>query len=99
MNTLIRTDKPQGERLFWQMNKTELRQYIDGHHAAQQFDADFDIACRVFNERFADITRERVEAIALEHLLDIPGVSQRDAEDAADRIARRVETIAKTVRA
>jgi len=42
------------EDAFRAMRKTELRAYIDGCHRDRAYDADFELACRVFNDRHRD---------------------------------------------
>ncbi len=37
---------------FDAMTRAELREFIDGCHAARAYDALSDAACRVFNDRF-----------------------------------------------
>jgi hypothetical protein len=41
-----------GASRFYAMPKAELRAFIDGCHASRQFDATFERACLVFNNRF-----------------------------------------------
>lgn len=42
------------EKTFRAMKKTDLRAYIDGCHRDRVFDADFELACRIFNDEFRD---------------------------------------------
>jgi len=37
--------------MFEKMSKSELRVYIDGCHESKEYGSDFEVACRVFNDR------------------------------------------------
>lgn len=39
-------------KTFAAMSKTELRAFIDSCHAARRYNAEFELACRIFNDRF-----------------------------------------------
>lgn len=87
--------------MFEKMSKSELRAYIDGCHANKEYGSDFEVACRVFNDRHDGVALTPEQFAALQRyashhgrhwksqLLDDWGTG-RDAEQSDGSLLRQI---------
>ncbi len=59
--------------VFEAMSKQELRAYIDGCHASRDYGSDFEIACRVFNDRHRHVALTPEQFAALQRYAEKHG--------------------------
>ena len=52
--------------MFEEMSQSELRAYIDGCHANQEYGSDFEAACRTFNDRYRGVALTSAQFSALQ---------------------------------
>ncbi|MDP2432286.1 MAG: hypothetical protein Q8O33_09655 [Pseudomonadota bacterium] len=52
--------------MFKKMSNSELRAFIDGCHASKDYGSDFEVACRVFNDRHDGVALTAEQFAALQ---------------------------------
>lgn len=87
--------------MFNAMSKSELRAFIDGCHASKDYGGDFDVACRVYNDRHRGVALTPEQFAALQRYaanygrnwksrLSSDWASGRDAEQQGGAYLRQI---------